>query len=221
MPPSAKTKTKTKTKTDLARHPAPVKRRAPQAGKPIRPRGPARREALLDAVLRIVAELGTDAVTHRRVAEKAELPLASTTYWFDSKEHLLTAALELAAERDIARLRDHVSIAAEATDPLELAVSAILTPAEPSRSSLITTYTLLLEAARRPGLREIARRWTAAYLDTIGVLLERAGSQAPRADAELLLAAADGLIIEQLSSGQSSDLQPRLIRLADALMERS
>ena len=68
-----------------------------------RPRGAARREALLEAVLRIVAEVGADAVTHRRVAEVAGLPLASTTYWFDSKEHLLTAALELAAERDIAR----------------------------------------------------------------------------------------------------------------------
>src|ERR1700759_3036066 len=69
-----------------------------------RPRGAGRREGLLEAVLRIVAEVGPDAVTHRRVAEVAGLPLASTTYWFDSKEHLLTAALELAAERDTARL---------------------------------------------------------------------------------------------------------------------
>jgi DNA-binding transcriptional regulator YbjK len=49
-----------------------------------RPRGAARREALLEAVLRIVAEVGADAVTHRRVAEEAQLPLASTTYWFES-----------------------------------------------------------------------------------------------------------------------------------------
>ena len=60
------------------------------------PRGPARREALLEAVLQLVADVGADAVTHRRVAEVAGLPLASTTYWFASKEHLLTAALELA-----------------------------------------------------------------------------------------------------------------------------
>ena len=70
----------------------------------VRPRGAARREALLEATLRIVADTGADAVTHRRVAEVAQLPLASTTYYFDSKEQLLTAALELAAERDLARL---------------------------------------------------------------------------------------------------------------------
>ena len=73
--------------------------------RPARPRGAARRESLLQAVLKIVADVGADAVTHRRVAEVAGLPLASTTYWFDSKEHLLTAALELAAERDMARLQ--------------------------------------------------------------------------------------------------------------------
>ena len=94
-----------------------------------RPRGAARREALLDAVLRIVAEVGIDAVTHRRVAEVAGLPLASTTYWFESKEHLLTAALERAADRDIERLRALLSDAPEpAADPLELAVDALLTP---------------------------------------------------------------------------------------------
>lgn len=197
--------------------PPPAPRRSASA----RPRGRARREALLDAVLQIVAERGTDAVTHRRVAEVAGLPLASTTYWFDSREHLLTAALELAAERDIARLRAHVERAPDDAEPVALAVSAVVSPTDPIRSSLVTTYALLLEAARRPVLRDVAQRWTAAYLDAIGELLERAGSRRPRADAELLLAAADGLLIEQLASGHSADLQPHLVRLARSLIASS
>jgi DNA-binding transcriptional regulator YbjK len=188
-----------------------------------RPRGAARREALLEAVLRIVAEVGPDAVTHRRVAEEAELPLASTTYWFDSKEHLLTAALELAADRDTSRL---LALTAESdcrgADALDAAVGTIIescgTPVAANRGSLTATYALLLEAARRPALREIAGRWTEVYLLTLGQLLERAGSSRPREDAELLLAAADGLLIEQLASGSAADLQPRLRRLAQALV---
>ncbi|HEY3727312.1 MAG TPA: hypothetical protein VGL51_09075 [Solirubrobacteraceae bacterium] len=188
-----------------------------------RPRGAARREALLEAVLRIVAEVGPDAVTHRRVAEEAQLPLASTTYWFDSKEHLLTAALELAADRDTARL---LAQAAESdcrgADALDAAVATIIdscgTELAANRSSLTATYALLLEAARRPALREIAGRWTEVYLLTLGQLLERAGSSRPREDAELLLAAADGLLIGQLASGGAADLQPRLRRLAEALV---
>jgi DNA-binding transcriptional regulator YbjK len=191
-----------------------------------RPRGAARREALLEAVLRIVAEVGPDAVTHRRVAEEAGLPLASTTYWFDSKEHLLTAALELAADRDTARL---LAQAAESTcrgaDALDAAVAAIAAPLDEglaaSRGSLTATYALLLEAARRPALREISGRWTEVYLLTLGQFLERGGSAHPRQDAELLLAAADGLLIEQLSSGAASDLRPRLRRLVAALVHSS
>jgi DNA-binding transcriptional regulator YbjK len=190
----------------------------------VRPRGAARREALLDAVLRIVAEAGVDAVTHRRVAEVAELPLASTTYWFESMDHLLTAALERAADRDIERLREFLGEAPErAPDPLGLAVDAVLDPTEhatqTSRGWLLATYALLLEAARRPALREVTKRWTDAYLEALPPLLAAAGSRHPRADAQILLAAADGLLVDQLASGDSSDLGPRLHRLADALVK--
>jgi DNA-binding transcriptional regulator YbjK len=190
-----------------------------------RPRGAARREALLEAVLRIVAAVGADAVTHRRVAEEARLPLASTTYWFESKEHLLTAALELAAERDTARLLALAATLSNDDDPIDAAVAAIVEACddEPqsSRGSLMATYALLLEAARRPALRDIARRWTDVYLDTLGSLMERAGSKRPRADAALLLGAADGLLIEQLATGSSADLTPPLRRLVAALVQSS
>jgi DNA-binding transcriptional regulator YbjK len=206
--------------TPVARRP-----RRPERLPDARPRGAARREALLQAVLRIVAETGADAVTHRRVAEVAGLPLASTTYWFDSKEHLLTAALELAAQRDTARLLADAAQVSEdqgQSASVDAAVALIVDPLDgdlqASRGSLMATYALLLEAARRPALRDVARRWTDVYLVTLGRLLERAGSHRPRQDAELLLAAADGLLIEQLASGETSDLRPQLRRLALALL---
>jgi TetR/AcrR family transcriptional regulator, regulator of biofilm formation and stress response len=189
-----------------------------------RPRGTARRDALLDAVLRVVAEVGADAVTHRRVADAAGLPLASTTYWFESKEAMLTAALERAADRDVERLSALLRDApADLTDPLGLAVGAILDPVaesgHTSRGRLLATYTLVLEAARRPALREVTARWTDAYLDALPPLLAQAGSRHPRADAELLLAAADGLLVDQLASGDATDLAPQLRRLAEALVK--
>jgi TetR/AcrR family transcriptional regulator, regulator of biofilm formation and stress response len=193
-----------------------------------RPRGIARRDALLEAALRIVADVGPDAVTHRRVAEVAGLPLASTTYWFRSKEHLLTAAFELAAERDTARLLEFaLSERARNADPLDAAVEAVLDPIwagsgvqAAARRSLTTTYALLVEAARRPELREASRRWTAAYLETLGELMQRAGSARPREDAELLLAAADGLLMQALAGGGDGDLRPTLRRLAEALVSQ-
>jgi DNA-binding transcriptional regulator YbjK len=179
---------------------------------------------LLDAVLRVVAEAGVEAVTHRRVAEAAGLPLASTTYWFESREHLLTAALTRAAERDIERLRAFLGEAPEqATDPLGLVIEAILDPSDESgqtsRGWLLATYALVLEAARRPALRDVTTRWTDAYLEALAPLLAAAGSRDPHSDAGLLLAAADGLLLDQLASGDASDLAPALRRLADALVK--
>src|ERR1043165_1336252 len=68
------------------------------------PRGEARRDAILRATLALIGERGLDAVTHRAVAERAGVPLAATTYWFESKEQLLGEALLLAAREETARL---------------------------------------------------------------------------------------------------------------------
>jgi DNA-binding transcriptional regulator YbjK len=45
-------------------------------------RGEARRTAIVDAALRLVARGGPRAVTHRAVAAEADVPLAATTYYF-------------------------------------------------------------------------------------------------------------------------------------------
>ena len=77
---------------------------------------------------------------------------------------------------------------------------------------------LLLEAARRPALQELARRWTDAYVETIGELLQRAGSAHPLKDARLILSAADGLLLEQLATGDDEDPRPALARLVHILI---
>jgi Tetracyclin repressor-like, C-terminal domain len=88
----------------------------------------------------------------------------------------------------------------------------------PSPTAARSSPPSLLEAARRPALQLIAQRWTEAYMLTLSRLLERAGSASPRADAELLIGATDGLLLEQLASGKSENLNPRLRRLAAALV---
>jgi hypothetical protein len=62
-------------------------------------------------------------------------------------------------------------------------------------------------------------RWTEAYWEALPPLLAAAGSRDPRSHAELILAAADGLLVTQLATGDESDLAPRLRQLAEALVK--
>jgi DNA-binding transcriptional regulator YbjK len=58
----------------------------------------------LQATLRILGREGSAAITHRAVAEEAGVPIASTTYYFSSKEDLLKEALYLHVEQEAQRV---------------------------------------------------------------------------------------------------------------------
>jgi len=173
------------------------------AGVKAPPRGAARREHILDAALALAGRLGPDAVTHRRVAEAAGLPLAATTYWFASKEELLAETYRRAAEQDIARLQELgerlSSRRPTARRTLPGALARLVTDdLDGNRTGLVACYALWLEAARRPELRELSRAWTAAYVRVAAGILAAAGSRDPELDARIVVAALDGLSLDAL-----------------------
>ncbi len=57
-----------------------------------------RRRAILEATLRIIIREGIRGVRHRAVAKEADVPLASTTYYFKDITDLIADALTLHAE---------------------------------------------------------------------------------------------------------------------------
>lgn len=187
------------------------------------PRGAARRTAILEATLRVVGEAGAGAVTHRRVAAAAGLPLAATTYWFRSKEQMLTAALAHAAELDVAQFADRIRASGDgAVSPAE-AVEILLSADDlnATRGVVLATYTLLIEASRDPELAAVAERWTRRCAQLFAGVLARAGSAAPDEDTRILFAAADGLTIEELATGAADPAlaRSRLLRVCRALLD--
>jgi TetR/AcrR family transcriptional regulator, regulator of biofilm formation and stress response len=187
------------------------------------PRGEARRAHILEATLAVVSRDGPGAVTHRRVAAEAGVPLAATTYWFSSKDELLAEAYRLAAERDAERV---AAMAAElcAADDVDLAgalTELLAADLAGGRSTLIAFYALWLEAARRPALRGVEDDWTAAYLDAVRAVLARGGSPTPDLDARVVVAAIDGLVLEQLAvdaPDPAAAVRPVVDRLVGALL---
>lgn len=190
---------------------------------PTRPlRGEARRGLIAEAALRLVASEGPAAVTHRRVAAEAGLPLASTTYWFKDKTEVLVSAYELAEERDMARVRSLAdACAAVPASDLGLALTDLVTgELTEHRAALMASYALWLESARVPELRAVERSWCDAYLEVMASLLRTAGLPDPEVAARLLIAALDGLMLGELSQDRPADpaeLRPLIERLLRGL----
>ena len=120
---------------------------------------PARRQRIIDATLAVIADIGTAATTHRRIAEAAQVPLGSVTYYFATLEDLLTAAfLQLAAESSAAfraRLESATDRAEACTAVIDIIANQIW--AEPR--TLLLSYELYAFAARHPPVSAVMQNW--------------------------------------------------------------
>lgn len=167
----------------------------------VQQRGELRRRALLEATLRVIGAGGTRAVSHRSVAEEAGVPLGSTTYYFESRDHILVQALRFAADQEIAqtgRALDELGPDALSVEALAGWLDRRLRGA--SRHRITALYSLQLEAVHRPELRPIYEEWTVATVRMAQRLLEAGGAPDPVGSAPLLVAALDGLRHNQLAT---------------------
>lgn len=183
------------------------------------PRGEARRERIVEAALAVIAEIGPDALTHRRVATRAGVPLAATTYWFASKEELIREAFELAATRDLERLAERADAAAtwtRATIARKIARSLHEQLIE-HRATALVDYSLWMEAARRPELHAVAERWSEAYVAFYTVALQRLDATVEPDDGRLFSVAVQGLFGQQLARDEPAG-ERRLTRLLERLV---
>lgn len=188
-------------------------------------RGRARRTAILDAAIEVVARDGTGAVTHRAVAKLAKVPLAATTYYFASRDDLL-----LEAFRHLTARRMAAYDAAFAILPAKLsaevaaagwahALAELLTN-EPA--AVVAEFEMHLEGSRRAQLRAIHHAWETKAMAYFTAGMKAIGSKKPEADAALVLAVLTGLeigeIVNPTPNAERELLAPLLRRLLHALV---
>ena len=157
----------------------------------------ARRNDILRAAAALVAERGVGNVSHRAVAERAGVPLGSTTYYFPSLAELVSTALELTsteASAEIAAWRPAVLGSQDLAATLAELIDDYLS--RPDRA--LIEYELYLAGARDDRLRGHARRWLRALLD----LLEEV---ADPATAKAMSAQIDGTSLQALVLGEPLD----------------
>ncbi|MGU3432341.1 TetR/AcrR family transcriptional regulator [Actinomycetes bacterium M1A6_2h] len=173
------------------------------------PKGKRRRQALITAAADLLLTGGYDAVRHRSVAARASLPLASTTYYFDSLDDLVARAVELNGARELEIVRNRLcsitprARGAEAT--VELMVDLVVGPDtdDSRRDLLIARYERFIASARHPELRTIQRQLRIDMETLLVDALDRAGRCISRAGARRMLAMVDGVILGALGDVDS------------------
>nr|WP_255480172.1 TetR family transcriptional regulator C-terminal domain-containing protein [Quadrisphaera sp. RL12-1S] len=167
---------------------------------------------MVAAALRVVEREGLPALTTRRVAAEAGLPLGTVHYWFTDKRQLVATTTD-------ALLQEVRERSAGATDLRDAHRRLAAVPA----GRQLALVELTTAALRDPALADLARQQYAAYRATA---LQQLAELVPRADADLpggsealatlVVAVLDGLTLSTLAE---DDDEGRGRARADAAVE--
>ncbi|ASL27522.1 TetR family transcriptional regulator [Azotobacter chroococcum] len=164
-----------------------------------------RRQAILDAAMRIIIRDGVRAVRHRAVAAEAGVPLSATTYYFKDIDDLLTDTFALFVARSAAYMAGFwertQGLLLEQVDRLEdsgesrrqlaeeiarLAVGYVRHQLHFRRDELIAEQAFQQEALINPRLHELARSHRRILQQGAIQFFQVLGSQHPEQDASVL-----------------------------------
>lgn len=180
-----------------------------------------RRREILVAALNVIAEGGADAVTHRRVAAKAGVPLGSLTYYFDSREELIREAFRLYIDEatefvlGVEREIPPTSVADLVDLIVEIMRREFMQP-----EMVRAEYELILHAS---GDEQVARAyagWERVLESRLSAPLEALGAIRPIAAARTILHLVRGFELEQIAhrTEDAAEFRDRLKAVLDALV---
>lgn len=186
------------------------------------PKGERRRYALVCAAAELLCEGGFEAVRHRAVADRAGLPLASTTYYFSSLEELIETAVDHLGTAEVAALRARVADLPRRRRGAEAAADVLvdLLAGESDRDLLISRYERYIACARHPALRGVERRLLQQRIDAVGEAMMRSGRRARADMMTALLYSVDGAVVSALvddADGPRESVRATLVDVIDVL----
>lgn len=176
------------------------------------PKGERRRQALVEAAAELLEEGGFEALRHRAVAERAGMPLASTTYYFDSLDDLIIATVEYDARRelDTARARlDELPDPPGSADTLTEQILDLLLGVrsrDGGADAVLVRYERLVGSPRRPYLAPLMRELAGELHKLLAEIFSRFGKEVSKQRLQELIALVDGAVVNALIE---SDPDPR------------
>ncbi|SNR83601.1 TetR/AcrR family transcriptional regulator [Pseudomonas segetis] len=179
-----------------------------------------RRQAILEAALRIIVRDGVRAVRHRAVAAEAQVPLSATTYYFKDINDLISDTFTLFVERCAANqtelwssndalLQERVShfdgsparLRAFADEVAQMAVAFVRSQLIDRRDHLLAEQAFRHEALLNPRLHDLVRAQAQIVLHGATRFFAMIGSKHPAEDAILLTTAVERMEYRGLIEG--------------------
>ncbi|MCE5290240.1 MAG: TetR family transcriptional regulator C-terminal domain-containing protein [Nocardiaceae bacterium] len=171
------------------------------------PKGERRRQALVVAAADLLLEGGFDAVRHRSVAQRASLPLASTTYYFQTLADLLAAAAEHTGFTELDANRRQVleiSHRRRGTEASAELIVDVLFPDDSRPEAVTAGFERMLGSARIPELRSVHVKLRSQTVELITEVLRRCGRTASSDQARALIHIADGAALNAICDGSGN-----------------
>ena len=169
------------------------------------------RERILRTAISLIAQHGAERVTHRMVAEAAEMSPGTLTYHFADRDGMIREAFKLYIDDYINGL-DH-ALEARPLKSIDDVVSflTVMTTLDPEDTELAAVeYELVSKANRDPGLREPVATWAASLCNAISAALDAGGHDSPVETANLLVG---------LTRGTEADVLTRRVRIEDEIFQ--
>ncbi|KRG78180.1 hypothetical protein ABB30_05600 [Stenotrophomonas ginsengisoli] len=155
---------------------------------------PERRQRIIQAALEVITDSGMAACTHRSVAARADVPLGSMTYHFDSREALLEEAFGLLSAYMLDKWREQLEGVDSPAQACAAIVDWVCGDQPMAADTLIPMMELYVYAARNAPARRLIGDWAAQVQQTLGQYFEPATVRA-------LDAVIEGITLHNIYSG--------------------
>ncbi|MFC8125744.1 TetR/AcrR family transcriptional regulator [Streptomyces sp. NPDC057302] len=162
---------------------------------------PARRAALLDGAIEVLAREGSRGLTLRAVDTQADVPKGTTTNYFANRAELLSQVMTRIQERltpEESQLADTMS-EKPSVELVATLLKQLLGRMRADRGSWLALMELRLEATRRPELHAELTRFFTAQLDANISFHLDGGLPGDRTGVVLMYLAMVGLIVDDLT----------------------
>ncbi|POT57988.1 DNA-binding transcriptional regulator [Citrobacter amalonaticus] len=139
---------------------------------------PQRRDKIVQATLEAVMTHGIHAVTHRKIATIAQVPLGSLTYYFSGIDELLMAAFSQFTETMSQQYQSFFTDVMDAQSACHAITEMIYSSQVTTPDNMELMYQLYAFASRKPALKIVMQNWMQRSQQTLEQWFEPATARA-------------------------------------------